>query len=124
MSEEMAQDGPLVPFDCSRFSSEAPYMFLGIRAFFLPDFKQSDAQHSVKMFASRVNHTRRDMDLDETDKMDMSTELWSLWKNAVRPVLGQLNSYFISYCWPITAFMVGWWRLDGADATPCRSQPR
>ena len=109
---KLAEDGPMVSFNCSRIGSEAFLITTaGIRTLPLPDLKQADIQRRVKLLASRGNptrrdgnlsetseidlstgdHARRDGDLDEPDEASMSTELWSLWIHAVKPVLDQLE---------------------------------
>ena len=94
----MAQDGPLVCFNVSNVSSEAFLVTTtGIQVLHLPDLKEKDIQRGIRMFASRGNPARRDPSLCESDDeeepstSDLTTELLSMWKHAVRPVLDQLG---------------------------------
>lgn len=94
----MAQDGPLVCFNVSNVSSEAFLVTTtGIQVLYLPDLKEKDIQRGTRMFASRGNPARRDASLCESDDeeepstSDLTTELLSIWKHAVRPVLDQLG---------------------------------
>jgi tetratricopeptide (TPR) repeat protein len=101
----MAQDGSLVCFNVSSISSEAFLVTTdGIQVLDLPDLKENNIQHGVKLFASRGNFARRDASLCESDKeedeeeentstLDMQVELLSLWKHAVRPVLNRLRLF-------------------------------
>jgi tetratricopeptide (TPR) repeat protein len=95
----MAQDGPLVCFNVSNVSSEAFLVTTtGIQVMHLPDLKENDIQRGVRLFASRGNSARRDASLCESDEeeeepltSDLSMELLSMWKHAVKPVLDQLG---------------------------------
>ena len=95
---DLAQDGPLVCFNVSSISSE---VFLvtttGVQVLHLPDLKANDIQRGMRMFASRGNRPRRDASLCDSDDedgpstSDLTAELVSMWKHAVRPVLEQLG---------------------------------
>jgi len=94
----MAQDGPLVCFNVNNVSSEAFLVTTtGIQVMHLPDLKENDIQRGVRLFASRGNSARRDASLCESDEeeepltSDLSMELLSMWKHAVKPVLDQLG---------------------------------
>ncbi|KAI9782887.1 MAG: hypothetical protein M1816_001668 [Peltula sp. TS41687] len=94
----LAQNGPIVCFNVSDVSSEAFLVTTtSIQALPLPDLKLENLQGSVKLYALRGNSARRDATLYESDEdeqsfvSDMSTELQSLWNNAVKPVLQQLG---------------------------------
>lgn len=94
----LPQDGPLVCFNVSNISSE---IFLvtttGVQVLLLPDLKENNIQRSIRMFASRGSRPRRDALLCDSDNeeepstSDLTAELVSLWKHAVRPVLEQLG---------------------------------
>jgi CHAT domain/Tetratricopeptide repeat len=94
----LARNGPIVCFNTSNFSSEAFLVTMtSIQALSLPDLKLDDIESCVRLFASRGNPARRDATLCESDEDEqlftptMSTELRSLWTNAVKPVLQQLG---------------------------------
>ena len=94
----LAQDGPLVCFNVSDISSE---VFLvtttGVQVLHLPDLKENDIRRGLRIFASRGNRPRRDASLCDSDEeeeastSDLTGELASIWKHAVRPVLEQLG---------------------------------
>ena len=94
----LAQDGPLVCFNVSNLSSE---VFLvtttGVQVLHLPDLKENNLRRGLRMFASRGNRSRRDASLcdsddeEESPTSDLTAELASMWKHAVRPVLEQLG---------------------------------
>ena len=94
----LAQDGPLVCFNVSNLSSE---VFLvtttRVQVLHLPDLKENNLRRGLRMFASRGNRPRRDASLCESDDeeesstSDLTAELASMWKHAVRPVLEQLG---------------------------------
>ncbi|KAI9776673.1 MAG: hypothetical protein M1816_005151 [Peltula sp. TS41687] len=95
---DLARNGPIVCFNISNISSEAfLVMTTSIQALPLPNLKVENLQSSVKLFASRGNPARRDATLCESDRdeqsfiPDVSTELQSLWNNAVKPVFQQLG---------------------------------
>ena len=94
----LAQDGPLVCFNVNNISSEAFLVTTtGVQVLYLPNLKESNIQRSLRMFASRGNRPRRDASLCDSDDeeepstWDLTAELVSIWKNAVRPVLEQLG---------------------------------
>ena len=94
----LAQDGPLVCFNVSNISSE---VFLvtttEVQVLHLPNLKENDIQRGLRMFASRGKRPRRDASLCDSDDeeepstSDLTTELASIWKHAVRPVFEQLG---------------------------------
>lgn len=69
----------------------------GVQASHLPDLKEKNIQRGLRMFASRGNRSRRDASLCDSDDeeepstSDLTAELASIWKDAVRHVLEQLG---------------------------------
>jgi tetratricopeptide (TPR) repeat protein len=96
----LARNGPIVCFNVSNVSSEAFLVTMkSIQALSLPDLKLENIQSCVRLFALRGNPSRRDATIWESDKDEqcftpnMSTELRSLWTNAVKLVLQQLGLF-------------------------------
>ena len=94
----LAQDGPLVCFNVSDISSEAfLVMTTGVQVLYLHDLKENNVRCGLRMFALRCDRPRRDASLYDSDDeeepstSDLTAELASMWKHAVRPVLEQLG---------------------------------
>ena len=69
-----------------RAEEKSVYQTLAVRQEFAQIWQKRKIT-TLKMFAPSGNPARRDGDLDELDESNMSTDLWSLRKNTVRPVL-------------------------------------
>ena len=117
----LAQDGPLVCFNVNNISSEAFLVTTtGVQTLHLPNLKESNIQRSLRMFASRGNRSRRDASLCDSDDeeepstSDLTAELVSLWKHAVRPVLEQLG--FLGQKDPPQSLPRIWWVGGGPMA--------
>jgi tetratricopeptide (TPR) repeat protein len=94
----IARSVPIVCYNISIVSSEAFLITADkIKVLPLPNFKQKDMRRSVQIAGSQGNSARCDASLcDDIEELplytsDMSTEMLSLWKNAVRPVLDELG---------------------------------
>ena len=94
----LAQNGSIVTLNVSKVSSEAFVITTtNIQALSLPELKLGNIHSCVRLFASRGNPARRDATIYESDEdeqsstPDMLTELQSLWKNVVKPILQRLG---------------------------------
>ncbi|KIW77442.1 hypothetical protein Z517_09888 [Fonsecaea pedrosoi CBS 271.37] len=96
---DLARDGPLVSFNVSDFSSEAFLVTThGVQVVELPDLRKTNARRVIDACASRGNVARRDGLLSIGGKKqeqhlvsDAPTELSTLWRVAVKPVLSKLG---------------------------------
>jgi len=101
---DLASSGPLVSFNISSISAEAFIITRGgVDVLQLPHLKEMDLNSTVSVLASRGNSNGRDAtivsDIDDSGgiesvpetHLDISSKLFLVWENAVKPVLGELG---------------------------------
>jgi tetratricopeptide (TPR) repeat protein len=101
----LAASGPLVSFNISEISAEAFIITtFGVQVLQLPSLKKIDLKSAISFLSDRGNSNRRDVKIvsetgetgtteneRRTSVQTVSSQMFSLWKNAVKPVLNRLG---------------------------------
>jgi hypothetical protein len=101
----LAASGPLISFNVSEISAEAFIITtFGVQVLQLPNLKEMDLKSAISFLSDRGNSNRRDAKIvSETSEsgisenegknslQTVSSQMFSLWENAVKPVLNRLG---------------------------------